>query len=255
VFSRNYFKWLLRSRSLQFTRDRDASRYVAGAVSSFRRRGSSLYYRPGSSDLEVIYKILLRRGKKAEYYIPESTNPSLIWDIGGNIGAASIYFSECHPRAEIHCFEPMPENHAMIARNIEGRERIRMHPFALGATEGMLEIRPSDSDRNLGGFSFHDAGTAKTQGQKVRVRAPRLVIEDGTAPAPDFIKIDVEGAEYEILTAFEPRVLERVSWITGELHSNRSFELLEFLSQWFDIEAKKTLGKRLFNFLAKNRNI
>ena len=255
MFSRSHFKWLLRSRSLQFTRDRDASRYVPGAVSSFRRRGSSLYYRPGSSDPEVIYKILLRRGAKAEYYIPEDFNPSLIWDIGGNIGAASIYFSECYPRAEIHCFEPMPENHAMIARNIEGRERIRMHPFALGATEGMLEIRPSDSDRNLGGFSFHDAGTAKTQGQKVRVRTPRMVIEDGTAQAPDLIKIDVEGAEYDILPAFDPRVLERVGWITGELHSNRSFALLEFLSQWFDVEVKKTLGKRLFNFLAKNRKI
>jgi hypothetical protein len=46
-----------------------------------------------------------------------------------------------------------------------------------------------------------------------------------------------------------------VGWITGELHGNRSFELLEFLSQWFDVEAKKTLGKRLFNFLARNRKI
>jgi FkbM family methyltransferase len=255
VFSGHYLKWLLRSRSLQFTRDRDASHYVPGAVSSFRMRGSSMHYRPGSSDPEVIYKILLRRGAKAEYYIPEEFNPSSVWDIGGNIGAASIYFSECYPRAEIHSFEPMPENHAMIARNIEGRERIRMHPFALGATDGMLEIRPSDSSRNLGGFSFYDAGTAKTQGQKVRMRTPQMVIEDGTAPAPDLIKIDAEGAEYDILTAFEPRVLERVGWITGELHGNRSFALLEFLSQWFDVEVKKTLGKRLFNFLARNRKV
>jgi hypothetical protein len=82
-----------------------------------------------------------------------------------------------------------------------------------------------------------------------------MVIEDGTAQAPDLIKIDVEGAEYDILTAFDPRVLERVGWITGELHSNRSFALLEFVSQWFDVEVKKTLGKRLFNFLAKNRKI
>jgi FkbM family methyltransferase len=253
VFSKHYLKWLLRSRSLQLVRDRDPSRYMPGAVSSFRWRGRQVHYRPGSSDPEVIYKILLRRGAKAEYCIPESFNPRLVWDIGANIGAASLYFSERYPRAEIHCFEPMPENCAMIARNIEGLDRIRMHPFALGAKEGTLEIRPSDSALNLGGFSFHDAGTAKTLGQKVQVRTPRSIIEDGTAPEPDLVKIDVEGAEYDILTAFEPRVLERVGWITGELHGNRSFELLEFLSQWFDIDARKTLGKRLFNFFAKNR--
>jgi len=255
VLSRHYLTWLLRSRSLQLTRDRDPSRYVPGAVSSFRWRGRRLHYRPGSSDPEVIYKILLRRGIKAEYHIPEEFSPSCVWDIGANIGAASLYFSGCFPRAEIHCFEPIPENYAMIVRNIEGLGRIRPHGFALGAKEGRFEIRRSDSALNLGGYSFHDAGTAKEQGQTVDVRTPRAIIEDGTAPPPELIKIDVEGAEYDILAAFEPRVLERVRWITGELHGNRSFELLEFLSQWFDIGTRKTLGKRLFNFLARNRNV
>ena len=89
----------------------------------------------------------------------------------------------------------------------------------------------------------------------MNVRTPRAIIEDATAPPPELIKIDVEGAEYDILAAFEPRVLERVRWITGELHGNRSFELLEFLSRWFDVETRKTLGKRLFNFLARNRSV
>ncbi|MGB5080846.1 MAG: FkbM family methyltransferase [Burkholderiales bacterium] len=255
VFGKHDLKWLLRSRSPQLARDRDPSHYVPGAVSSFRMRGRRMYYRPGSSDPEVIYKILLRRGAKAEYHIPERFSPGAIWDIGANIGAASLYFSECYPDAAIHCFEPVPENHAMILRNIEGLERIRAHGFAMGAKEGMLEIRASDAARNFGGFSFHDAGTAKAAGLKVQVRTPRSVIEDGTAPSPDLIKIDVEGAEYDILTAFEPGILERVGWITGELHGNRSFELLEFLTQWFDIETRKTLGKRLFNFLARNRKL
>jgi len=255
VLSRHTLKWLLRSRSPQLTRDRDPSRYVPGAVSSFRWRGRRLHYRPGSSDPEVIYKILLRRGTKAEYHIPEEFNPSCVWDIGANIGAASLYFSDRFPHAEIHCFEPIPENYAMIVRNVEGLGRIRPHRFALGAKEGTFEIRPSDSPLNLGGFSFHDAGTGKAQGQKVNVRTPRAIIEDGTAPPPELIKIDVEGAEYDILAAFEPQVLERVRWITGELHGNRSFELLEFLSRWFDIETRKTIGKRLFNFLARNRSV
>jgi FkbM family methyltransferase len=252
VFSKYDLKWLLRSRSLRFTLDRKPACYVPGAIRSFSWGGHAVHYRPGSSDLEVIYKILLKGGKKAEYYIPEDVRPRTIWDIGANIGAASLYFSYRFPQAEIHCFEPVPENHAMIERNIGGISRIRAHMFALGAKEGSLGIRASDMTRNFGGFSFHEAGTAEAAARKVQVRTPRGVIENGTASAPDLIKIDVEGAEYEILTAFDPQVLARVRWIVGELHGERSFALLEFLSRWFDIETKKTLGKRLFNFNARS---
>ena len=124
--------------------------------------------------------------------------------------------------------------------------------FALGAKEGSLGIRASDVTRNFGGFSFHEPGTTEASAYKVQVRTPRGVIENGTASAPDLVKIDVEGAEYDILTAFDPQVLARVRWIVGELHGERSFALLEFLSRWFDIETKKTLGKRLFNFSGRN---
>jgi FkbM family methyltransferase len=252
VFSKHDLKWLLRSRSLQFTRDRKPARYVPGAVRTLICHGRLVHYRPGSSDPEVIYKILLKGGKKAEYHVPEDVLPRTIWDIGGNIGAASLYFSDRFPQAEIHCFEPVPENYAMIERNIAGISRIQAHRFALGASDGSLDIRASDASRNFGGFSFHEAGTAKESACKVQVRAPQGVIGDGTAPAPDLIKVDVEGAEYDILTAFDPKILARVRWIVGELHGERSFALLEYLSRWFDIETRKTFGKRLFNFSARN---
>lgn len=255
LFSKHDLKWLLRSRSLQFTRDRNPARYVSGVVRSFRCRGRLVHYRPGTSDLEIIYKILLKGGRKAEYHVPEEVRPRTIWDIGANIGAASLYFSGRFPQAGIHCFEPVPENFAVIERNIAGISGIRAHMFALGAKEGSLDIRASDMSRNFGGFSFYEPGTAGAPACKVQVRTPRGVIEDGTASAPDLIKIDVEGAEYDILTAFDPQVLARVGWIVGELHGERSFALLEFLSQWFDVEAKKTLGKRLFNFSARNTRL
>jgi FkbM family methyltransferase len=253
VFGRHDLKWLLRSRSLQFTRDRKPARYAPSLVRNFQWRGRTVHYRPGSSDPEVIYKILLKGGKKAEYYIPEGISPRTVWDIGGNIGAASLYFFDRFPQAEIHCFEPVPENYSLIERNVEGAPRIRPHRFALGSNEGTLEMHASDASRNFGGFSFHEAGTAQGSTLKVKVRTPRGVVADGTASVPDLIKIDVEGAEHDILTAFEPQVLARVSWLTGELHGNRSFGLLEFLSQWFDVETRKTLGKRLFNFSARNK--
>ena len=253
MFSKHDLKVLLRSRSLAFTRDRAAGRFVPGATARFRWRGRAVHYRPGSSDPEVIYKILLKGGKKAEYFVPAGIQPRVIWDVGANIGAASLYFADRFPEAKIHCFEPVQSNFAVLEKNVAAHPQIRAHRAALGAASGELEISHSASARNFGGFSFHYDGNAEVPVERVPMRTPQEVLAGGV-PAPDFIKIDVEGAEYDILTAFPPELLGRVRWLVGELHSKRSFALLEYLTQWFDIETKKTLGKPLFGFSARNKS-
>lgn len=253
MFGKHDLKVLLRSGSLRFTLDRDAARYRPGRVSSLVWKGRRVHYRPGSSDIEVIYKILLKGGRKAEYWVPDAIRPRVIWDVGANIGATALYFAERFPQAEIHCFEPIAENREMLRLNAGGNGSIHVHACALGPRDGALAIHASDYHLNFGGFSFYYSGTAPVATREVGMRSPRGVIADGTAPAPDMIKIDVEGAEHDILTSFEPEVLARVAWINGELHSKRSFALLEYLSAWFDIEVKKSLGKPLFNFRARGR--
>jgi FkbM family methyltransferase len=252
LFSKHDLKVLLRSRSLAFARDRTPARYAPGAVSSLRLRGRTVHYRPGSSDVEVIYKILLKGGRKAEYFVPASVQPGVIWDVGANIGAATLYFAERFPAAAIHCFEPVRANFAVLEKNVAASPRIRAHRVALGAKSGELEISASDNARNFGGFSFLYDGAAEVPVERVPMRTPQEMIAAGV-PAPDFIKIDVEGAEYDILTAFPPELLGRVRWLVGELHSKRSFALLEYLTQWFDIETRKSLGKPLFAFSARNK--
>jgi hypothetical protein len=70
----------------------------------------------------------------------------------------------------------------------------------------------------------------------------------------DVVKIDTEGAEWEILTAMDPARLRGVRLIMGELHGIRDFELLAFLQPMFDIGMRKQIRNRLFNFYAVNRN-
>ncbi len=50
-------------------------------------------------------------------------------------------------------------------------------------------------------------------------------------------------------------MLKKVSWLVGELHSKRDFELLNYLQPWFDIDMKKSLGKSLYTFHACNRSL
>ena len=57
--------------------------------------------------------------------------------------------------------------------------------------------------------------------------ARRILLAHGIAAA-DVIKIDTEGAEWEILTSIDRTLLSQVRVIMGELHGRRDFELLDY---------------------------
>jgi len=218
-------------------------------------RKKPIYYRPGTSDTEVIYKILLRSGKKAEYYIPSTIVPNTILDIGGNIGIASIYFANLFPDAQIFTFEPVPNNIAILSDNIAPYPNIRAFPIALGNNDGHFEMFSSHSPRNFGGFSFFEHGSDKSKTVEIQMRNVKTVLTEIGLKQVDIIKIDTEGSEYNILTALDESVLRSVKWIIGEMHGERDFQLLAYLSQWFDIGLKKRLTNRLFMFRACNKEL
>ena len=245
-------KWLLRSGSLAFLTDR-TSQPRTGLTHEYVWKGARLNYRPGTSDQSLIYEILLKPGSKAEYWLPEDIDANIVLDIGANIGIASNYLSRRFPRAKIFAFEPVPSNFALLTKNVESRGNVRPIMKALGARDGSFEMFHSDTETNLGGYSFHEAGSNVGDRVRVEVREARSMMRELGIEAADVIKIDTEGAEYDILTTLGRDFLGNVKWIYGELHGNRDFELLAFLSEQFRIGVKKTMNKRLFMFQARNK--
>lgn len=250
-------KYLLRSGSLRFVREHNRP-YRPGALSTYDWNGQTIWYRPGSSDSELIYKILLRRGLKGEYAIPPDIRSAIgqvdtILDIGANIGISSIYLGSLFPQARLFAFEPAPENVAVLERNMKGRAQVRVVPVALGERDGTLEFFASDSATNFGGFSRFEAGSDVGRKTAVPVRhAGRQFAELGVAQA-DIIKVDVEGSEWEIMNALGEDFLSKTKYICGELHGHRDFELLASLSRHFHIAVRKSLRDRLFMFQAVNK--
>ncbi|HYM28286.1 MAG TPA: FkbM family methyltransferase, partial [Steroidobacteraceae bacterium] len=103
---------------------------------------------------------------------------------------------------------------------------------------------------NFGGYSLHPAGSDTSKKVRIQVRSVAAVLAELPLVAVDVVKVDTEGAEYDILTAFPEDVLRSARYVTGELHGNRDFALLEYLSRWFDVGMRKKLSSRLFNFQA-----
>lgn len=247
------FKILFRSRSWEFMKNY-GPRALGKPEATYIWRGRPIFYRPGSSDPDCIYKILLKGGRKGDYWVPEVVEPEVVLDIGANIGTASLYFAHRFPKAQVHAFEPMPQNFSLLERNTRGYPRIRAHPVALGETSGKAEISLSafDGEGNYGGFSFdYDE---KRDLEEVRMERPSEYLPAVGVSRVDLIKIDTEGHEYKVLRSFDPELLCRVRWIIGELHGVYDFLLLDYLSRWFDISLHKTLKKSLCMFNACNKS-
>jgi FkbM family methyltransferase len=97
-----------------------------------QRQGYEIYRRPylpkGIDPLETL------RAMRPDW------QPSLILDIGANVGQTMRRFEAFFPTAEIHAFEPVSTTYAELVRAAAGRTRVHTYRLALGAQAGTAEI-------------------------------------------------------------------------------------------------------------------
>lgn len=259
---RKTLKVLWRSRSLSYaaayrgcTTRQDRGR---GVYAWLAGDGEEIHFREGTSDVGLIYDVLLKPGRKAEYWLPEKLEPRTILDIGGNIGVTSRYLAQRFQQANVHAFEPVPANLELLRSNAASNARIYVHPYALGPADSEITLgRPDSSGFNQGGYSAFAIAAGETV--SARVCSVESALREIGISGVDVIKIDTEGAEYSILSAFPESVISRVTWIYGELHSEAierrtDFKVLDYLSRWFEVEIYKPLHKRNYFFDACRRD-
>lgn len=114
----------------------------------------------------------------------------VVWDVGAHHGFMTL----CAARrtGAVHAFEPSAMNRALLERHVRWNElhNVTVHPFAL---------QDHDGESTFGG-----AGTSKMfalggGSEIVQVRTARTVVDEGRSARPSFVKIDVEGAESNLL--------------------------------------------------------
>jgi FkbM family methyltransferase len=147
--------------------------------------------------------------------------PKVIYDLGANVGIASLYFSSLFPKATIYGFEPLPENLEVCALNYQNLpEPSRVFPWAVGAESGTAVFDCQNDSR--GGrleSSPHDPKLQAAGKMEVEVYSiGDLILKKGLLP-PDILKIDVEGAEFDVLRGLEKHY-RSVKWILMETHGD-----------------------------------
>ncbi len=162
-----------------------------------------------------------------------------VYDVGGHIGYLSLYFAKfAGPQGKIHVFEPGENNLPYLERNISGHANITLVRVAVGAAPGRatiyLENLAGQNNSLVPEFAelARNAALAGAGAGKVTPRDIAVTTLDlhsaATRTMPDFVKIDVEGFELEVLQGMRELIGKRPV-ILVEVQRNQSevFALLE----------------------------
>lgn len=130
-------------------------------------------------------------------YAFDSRNPRpRVVDCGANIGMTVLFFKAFRPDAQVIAFEPHPHTFARLLQTIEvnSLRNVQTENAAVGDRDGMVAFYNSSSDP--GGLTAStDASWGGAARQEVRVLRLSSLLREPV----DFLKLDVEGAEYEVV--------------------------------------------------------
>jgi FkbM family methyltransferase len=165
-----------------------------------------------------------------------------IVDIGANVGSFAVYAAQSCPDAKIYCYEPERQNFASLKQNIkinELEERVSLFQCAVASCRGQRELAICGSVGN----SFHAVPDTSTR-QTVNCTTLSGILADQRLKTIDLLKMNCEGAEYEILESCSETDFERITNIRLEYHNlDAQSRNGDSLSRWLE-----TRGYRIERF-------
>lgn len=201
----------------------------------------SLHFPCRHSLWTLLHEILLHE----DYFFPGEHRAPRIIDGGTHMGMAIYYFKALYPEARITGFEPLPMLHTMAVENVarNGFTDVEIHPVALSNREVEVPFYVSEQ-WTMAGSLYNRRGNLGEKLTPVPVQCePLSRYLDGPV---DFLKLDIEGAESEVLAEADEK-LANVHYLFCEFHLGgglgserlaRTLALLERVG--FDVQVGKS---------------
>jgi FkbM family methyltransferase len=190
------------------------------------RDGLNVVLRGGTNEWSVVHELLFAGGyEKALDWLSFRREPEpYVMDLGGNIGLFALLAARTKPNARIVSFEPGPPNFRIYRMNMLANptlaRQIELREIAVGGTAG--EAVWNFHEDNPGGSSLHTGG-GEMPSSAIKVQLGAFA--DYVAEAPGeiaLVKMDIEGAEWDILAKTPDAAWSKIQAIALELHDDPS---------------------------------
>lgn len=180
-------------------------RFQQSSISFF---GKDFTYSDSSSFVSTYEEIFIKK----IYDFPSDIASPYILDCGANIGLSTIAFKRQHPKARIKAFEPDSTISEILKDNLAKQQYqdVEVIPKALWVFDGEIKFHEQ------GGLSGSIVD-GNTNGLPI-VSLPCIRLKDLLTEKIDFLKIDIEGAEYDVLCDCKDQLIH-VQRMFVEYHS------------------------------------
>ena len=187
------------------------------------RNGTKYFLRLNAFDQIVLNEMYILKEYKSLYrYIkPRST----VIDVGAHIGFFSVLAARLNKDVKVISFEPFSENYSLLVKNVGAnslKDRVKTFPLGVGAKREKRKLYIHAV--NSGGHSLY-----KKSNKSISINLVSLqeVFRANNITVCDFLKMDCEGAEYEILMHTPDHILRKIKCIALEHHANEDSKMLE----------------------------
>lgn len=190
------------------------------------------------SDLEKyrVESILEKEPETIEWINDISAKGGIFFDIGANIGIYSMYACYKNSDLQVYSFEPVSNNFFSLQKNILANKfsNIYAFNFAFSNTNKISNLYISDIRDGNSGAQIESPinengelfGALKIE--KIITFSIDFLIEKFNFPVPNYIKIDVDGRETDILNGMQNTLLnENLKEILIEFNNTSDFNKWE----------------------------
>lgn len=191
-----------------------------------------------SLDLKVVRPSLQQRAIDLEVDLKrifKTKSPTILFDVGANVGQTTQRFTRFYPSADVYAFEPIQVMYQTLLSRTAKNPRVHCHCAALGEKNVVVEMLVGTdsqvSKRTYSGNSGH--GERRETVQMLQLDE---FCEQHEISHIDLLKTDCEGYDVEVLLGARRLLQEgRISAIYSEVNFQRDkrhadfFELENYL--------------------------
>lgn len=203
--------------------------------------------RSNYENIDVDWELILEQG-----YRKFLTEESVVIDVGGNQGRhTQVYLHDLNCRS-VTVFEPVPEMIKILNERFQSHESFELREKALSTSPGRSTFavnRNAYEESGLKERVFHDPRNKKVD--MIEVEVSTLDDELRGFDQVDYIKIDTEGAEVDILlgaretiASHRPILSIEYGYLSYESYGKTKFTLFDLLKE-YDYVPFDLLGNRL----------
>lgn len=226
--------------------------YPKPIVKIITREGLKINLRTNTTDFFVFVNIWLLNEYDEKLYFQDSNE--IIIDIGAHIGLFTLFVKQFSKNIKILCFEPYIENFKMLNQNLNDNniENVSIFKNIVSNKNQIISlfINTDNAANNIYQESENFCSVESIKLEKI--------FEENNINTCDLLKLDCEGAEYEILLNLDSKYYKKINKIIMECHNTitdfRSFNQLKrlLIKENFQIRSKD-VGHELSILYAQRR--